>query len=79
MRNVRKIVQYTYVQLQYAFQLQVALLYYGYLYWVTLSSVQLVWSQLHPALLGTFVLNTVSNISRYMYSTCQVLYLFEAV
>jgi len=28
----KKIVQQTYVQLQHAFQLQVALMYYGYLY-----------------------------------------------
>ena len=34
------------------------------------SSVQLVWSQLHPALLGTFVLNTVYIISCYIYITC---------
>jgi hypothetical protein len=38
------------------------------------SSVQLVWSQLHPALKGTFVLNTVSIIRHYIYSTCQGLY-----
>jgi len=43
------------------------------------SSVQLVWSQLHPALLGTFVLNEIYIIRRYIYSTCQGLYLFQAV
>jgi hypothetical protein len=43
------------------------------------SSVEILWSQLHPALLSTFVLNTVSIITHYIYSTCQELYLFEAV
>jgi len=37
-------------------------------------SVQLGWSQLHPALLGAFVLNTVSITRHYIYSTCQGLY-----
>ena len=35
------------------------------------SSVQLVWSQLLTALKGKFVLNTVSIIRYYIYSTCQ--------
>jgi len=35
------------------------------------SSVQLVWSLLHPAFIGTLVINMVNVIRHYIYSTCQ--------
>lgn len=43
------------------------------------SSVQLALSQLATALMGMFVLNTVYIIRHYIYSTCNGLYLCEAV
>jgi hypothetical protein len=75
----KAIVQQVYFQSQLTFQLQVALLYFGHSSAVAPTSVPLVWSQLLTVLCGAFVLNKVSTIRRYNYSTCQGLYLFETV